>query len=94
MNKEEALDKVMAMAVKAADEKIIMISAHPDAPDYLYAKNAVLKYARKVYSPMTAAELESVTEQEVNLIIIRALKGYIAFQRKKGGNQHYSISSG
>jgi hypothetical protein len=87
MNKEEALNKVMAMAVKVIEEKLIMTSGHPDTPDYLYAKNAVLKYARKVYSPMTAAELESVTEKEVSLTIIKALKGYITFQREKKSKQ-------
>jgi hypothetical protein len=38
MNKEEDLNRVMAMAVKAAEEKLIMIGDHPDAPDYIYAK--------------------------------------------------------
>jgi hypothetical protein len=85
MNKEEFLNKVMAMAVQAANEKLIKVSIYPGAPDYLYAKNAILKYARKVFSPMTAAELESIDQKEVDLIITRALKGYIAFKRK--GNQ-------
>jgi hypothetical protein len=87
MNKEEALNKVMAMAVNVVHEKLIMTRGHPDTPDYLYAKNAVLKYARKVYSPMTAAELESVTETEVSLTITKALMGYLAFQREKKSKQ-------